>query len=158
VVSAGSHRILLGVLLAVVAVSGTAFAFTYGNTLAWQQRDAVEATATSYELAADGETMEIELTVENPLGQSITTSSVTMAVYAGESPYTDESLVTALRGATVTETTIGAQSEATVTVTVRVPDDRRGAAESALAAGNASASGSLTFDFVQREFTTDVGS
>lgn len=149
---------LLGILLAIVVVSGTAFAFTYGSTLAWQQRDQVSVNVDSYELVDGGETMEVQLTVQNPLNRAIDASSISLAVYPNEPPYPDDSEVTDPRGALIQseETTIGSQSETTLTIRTPVKDGRLSEARAALSEGRLSASGSITMELLERRFTIDV--
>ncbi|MFB6176492.1 MAG: hypothetical protein ABEI99_05000, partial [Halobaculum sp.] len=130
--SALTRRLFLGVLLAVVVVSGTAFAVTYGGSLAWQQRDEVAVEVASIELSADATTVTVDLTVTNPLNEPIVVQSISLTVFPDGPPYGNDALVDP-RTATVPRTTIDAQSETTVTVTGTVKEGKQSAAREAVA-------------------------
>lgn len=151
-----TRRLFLGVLLAVVVVSGTAFAVTYGGSLAWQQRDQVEVGVSSYDLSADATTMKVELAITNPLNQPVVVQSISLTVFPDGPPYDGDELVDP-RTATVPRTEIGAQSEQTVTVTGTVKDGEQSAARAALSDGTAAASGTLTIGFGDKTYTINVG-
>lgn len=154
--SSFTRRLFLGALLAVVVVSGTAFAVTYGGSLAWQQRDQVEVGVSSYDLSSDATTMEVGLTVTNPLDRRIVIQTISLTVFPDGPPYDDNELVDP-RTATVQRTVIEAQSEQTVTVTGTVKDGQQSAARTAVSEGTASASGTLLIEFGERSFRTNVG-
>lgn len=151
-----TRRLFLGTLLAIVVVSGTAFAVTYGGSLAWQQRDQVEVGVSSPDLSADATTMNVGLTITNPLSRPIVVQSISLTVFPDGPPYDDDELVDP-RTATVPRTVIDAQSEQTVTVTGTVKDGQQSAAGTAVSEGTASASGTLTIGFSDRTYTINVG-
>lgn len=151
-----TRQLSLGVLLALVVISGTAFAVTYGSSFAWQQRDQVEIGVNSYDLSSDGETMTVELTITNPLSEPVSAQSTSLTVFPDGPPHEDDELVDP-RTATVSQTTVDAQSEATVTVTGSVKDGQESAARAALSDGTATASGPLTLELGERTYSINVG-
>ncbi|MFB6244250.1 MAG: hypothetical protein ABEH80_09125 [Halobaculum sp.] len=151
-----SSRLLLGVLLAVVVVSGVAFAATFQSTLAWQQRDEVTATVTDYALVDDGEAIAVAVTVDNPLSVPLESSTTTVTVYPSGPPYPDEP-VTDGRRATVSETTVSAGGSAVVTVTVPIKTEQTERATAVVQNGSAAASGSIKLELGDRRFDLDVG-
>lgn len=151
----GRRVVLLGGLIALVVLSGTAFAHAFGGTMAFQQRDQLSVEQTN--VALSGDTVTVEYAVENPLARSVTLYGVEMVVYEGEPPFDDGSELTVRRQAQVAGGDVQIDSGETAQVTVELPiaseSDR---VQAAIEAEDAVPSGLFQFRLGGREFLVEV--
>lgn len=147
--------VLLGGLAGILLVTGTAFAHTFGSTMAFQQRDEVAVSLSDVTLA--GSELEVSYTIENPLDRPVRLGDVEMVVYEGGPPFTDGSELSVRRQAQLVgdDVTIGAGESVTVTVTAPIASspDR---VQAALDDDEAVPSGIMHFTLGDRQFTVEV--
>lgn len=151
-----SRRVVfVGGLFALLLLSGTAFAHTFGSTLAFQQRDQV--TFQQSDLALDGGTVTVEYAVSNPLSRPVELYGVEMVVYEGGPPFEDGSELTVRRRAQLAGDDRVIEAGETATVRVELPaastSDR---IEAAIEADDAVPSGIFKFRLGGREFPVEV--
>ncbi|UIO98456.1 hypothetical protein Hbl1158_07735 [Halobaculum sp. CBA1158] len=140
-----------------LAVSGVAFASTANGQVAWQQRDAIDVSPTTYAVE-DGEepTMVVEFAVSNPTRVSATIGSPTVVVYNG-SPRDGDALTVPRSADLVDDETVLAGGETTtLTMEADIDPDDVGRARAAIDAGTAVASGSFEVTVRDRRANTDV--
>lgn len=151
-----AQSLLLAALAVLVLVSGAAFASTFGAQLTWQQRDTVATSVDGYAVGDGTPAVRVRLTVENPLDRSIEVGNAELVVYEGEAPFDDGERLTVPRSSSVSDTTVPAGGERTVTVTARVAADAADRVRAAVANGSATASGVVEVRLAGREFSVDV--
>ncbi len=147
--------VLVGGLVAVLVVSGTAFAHTFGSTLAFQQRDEIDVQPSTMTL--NDQTVTVEYTIQNPLDRPVEVYSVELVVYEGEPPFADRSELTVRRQAQLADgdTTVAPGETARVTVELPIASTRE-RTQAAIDSGDAVPSGIFQFRLGDREFGVEV--
>jgi hypothetical protein len=150
-----TRRSLVATLVLVTALSGTAFADTFGTTMEWQQRTDVAVSVGEITMSEDGSTVSVSVTVHNELARDIEVLRAVVGVYAGTPEKADESL-SVPHGTRVPITTIPANGEANVTLTADVFDDHEAELRERVENGTATPSGSLMIEIRDERFNVDV--
>lgn len=148
---------LLVALLGSLVVTGSALAGTFGTQLAYQERDAIEVTATEYTLSADASELTVTFEINNPLARTVEITSGSLAAYEGDPPFVGQTPLSVPQSSAVEQTTVEAETSATITATLEIREEQRDAARRAAENDDIAVSGILFAHIRGGNFQIDVG-